>query len=55
MDSAMIAGKIDHTLLKAYASWKDIESLCEEACTYHTASVCIPPNYIKRVKDKYGD
>ena len=55
MDSAMIAGKIDHTLLKAYASWKDIESLCEEACTYHTASVCIPPHYIKRVKDKYGD
>lgn len=55
MDSTIIAGRIDHTLLKAYASWKDIEALCEEACAYHTASVCIPPNYIKRVKDKYGD
>ena len=51
MDSTIIAGRIDHTLLKAYASWKDIEALCEEACAYHTASVCIPPNYIKRVKE----
>ena len=54
MDSAMIAGKIDHTLLKAYASWKDIESLCEEACTYHTASVCIPPCFVKECADYCG-
>ena len=30
-------------------------ALCDEAVKYKTASVCIPPNYIKRVKDKYGD
>lgn len=46
---------VDHTLLKAYASWEEIDRLCEEAVTYHTASVCIPPCYIRRVKEKYGD
>lgn len=46
---------VDHTQLKAFATWEDIEKLCEEAITYHTASVCIPPAYIKRVHDKYGE
>ncbi|MBR3510138.1 MAG: deoxyribose-phosphate aldolase [Lachnospiraceae bacterium] len=47
--------KVDHTQLKAFATWKDIQKLCEEAISYHTASVCIPPTYIKRVHDTYGD
>lgn len=47
--------KVDHTQLKAFATWKDIQKLCEEAISYHTASVCIPPTYIKRVHDAYGD
>lgn len=46
---------VDHTQLKAYATWEDIEKLCEEAIRYQTASVCIPPAYIKRVSEKYGD
>lgn len=46
---------IDHTQLKAFAKWEDIEKLCDEAVQYHTASVCIPPAYIKRVHDKYQD
>jgi len=55
MDNQKIASYIDHTLLKAFATWEQIEALCDEAVKYKTASVCIPPNYIKRVKDKYGD
>jgi deoxyribose-phosphate aldolase len=47
--------KVDHTQLKAFATWEDITALCDEAVKYHTASVCIPPTYIKRVHDKYGD
>lgn len=47
--------KVDHTQLKAYASWEDIKKLCDEALRYHTASVCIPPAYIKRVHDAYGE
>ena len=46
---------IDHTQLKAFAKWEDIEKLCDEAVEYQTASVCIPPAYIKRVHDKYQD
>lgn len=46
---------VDHTQLKAFATWKDIVSLCEEAIEYKCASVCIPPAYIKRVHDTYGE
>lgn len=46
---------VDHTQLKPFAMWEDIEKLCEEAITYQTASVCVPPAYIKRIADKYKD
>lgn len=48
-------GHVDHTQLKAFATWEDIQKLCEEAIQYHTASVCIPPAYIKRIHDTYGE
>jgi len=54
MTNREIAHYIDHTLLKPVATWEQIDELCGEAIEYETASVCIPPNYIKRVKDKYG-
>ena len=44
---------VDHTLLKAYATWEEIRVLCDEAINYQTASVCIPPTYVKRVHDTY--
>lgn len=47
--------KVDHTQLKAFATWEDIQKLCEEAIAYQTASVCIPPAYIARVHEKYGE
>ena len=40
---------VDHTLLKAVSAWDEIQTLCEEAIENHTASVCIPPSYVKRV------
>ncbi|SHO48718.1 deoxyribose-phosphate aldolase [Anaerocolumna xylanovorans] len=46
---------VDHTLLKAVASWEDIKQLCEEALEFQTASVCIPPSYVGRIKKEYGD
>ncbi len=46
---------VDHTQLKAFATWEDIKKLCEEAITYETASVCVPPCYIKRIHDTYGE
>ncbi|QBE97184.1 Deoxyribose-phosphate aldolase [Blautia producta] len=46
---------IDHTLLKATAEWEEIRKLCEEAVTYGTASVCIPPCYVERVHKSFGN
>jgi deoxyribose-phosphate aldolase len=46
---------IDHTLLKAFASWEDISRLCDEALRFGAASACVPPCYVKRVSDAYGD
>lgn len=53
MDKKEILKHIDHTLLKPYAVWEDIEKLCREAVEYGTASVCIPPCYVSRVHDKF--
>lgn len=46
---------VDHTLLKAYATWEDIVKLCDEAVEYKTASICVPPAYIKRIHETYGE
>lgn len=32
-----------------------LSKVCEEAMEYHTASVCVPPSYIKRIHDTYGE
>lgn len=55
MTNSEILEHIDHTQLKPFAAWADIEQLCDEAVKYHTASVCIPPAYIRRVHEKYGE
>ncbi|MDW5300356.1 MAG: deoxyribose-phosphate aldolase [Sedimentibacter sp.] len=55
MNNLDIMNHIDHTQLKAFATWEDIHILCEEAILYKTASVCVPPCYIKRIHDKYND
>lgn len=55
MTNQEIFSHIDHTKLKPYATWEDIKKLCDEAVKYQTASVCIPPCYISRVHEAYGD
>lgn len=55
MTNQEIYSHVDHTQLKAFATWTDIEKLCDEAVKYQTASVCVPPCYIKRIHDKYGE
>ena len=55
MTAKEMLGKVDHTQLKAFATWEDIQKLCDEAIQYHTASVCVPPCYIKRIHDSYGE
>ena len=55
MTSQEMLHHVDHTQLKPFATWADIQKLCDEAIAYGTASVCIPPAYIKRVHDTYGE
>ncbi len=54
MEDSQIMAHIDHTLLKAVSSWEEIQKLCEESLQYHTASVCVPPSYIERIRRAYG-
>jgi deoxyribose-phosphate aldolase len=53
MTDQEILRRVDHTLLKAAASWQEIQSLCDEGLRYKTASVCIPPSYVKPVHEVY--
>lgn len=55
MEDKVILGHIDYTLLKPQATLEQIKKLCEEAIAYNTASVCIPPSYVKEVSALYGE
>ena len=37
------------------SSWEEIKTLCDEAVRFKTASVCIPPCYVKPVFEEYGN
>lgn len=55
LDRKEILRKVDHTLLSPTATWQEIRQLCDDAIAYETASVCIPPAYVKRVKEYVGN
>ena len=55
MDLKNILSKVDHTLLGQTATWEDIKKLCDEGVKYNVASVCIPPSFVKKAKDTYGE
>ena len=51
MDVRKICSYVDHTLLKQENTWEDIKGICDDAMTYKTASVCIPPCYVKQASE----
>ena len=51
MDKNEIMKRVDHTLLTQTATWEEIERICSQAIKYKTASVCIPPSYVKRASE----
>lgn len=55
MDIKDILSRCDHTLLGVGATWEDIRALCDDGMTYGTASVCIPPAYVRQAKEYVGD
>lgn len=55
MDLQHILSSCDHTMLSQVSTWDDIKTLCDDALTYKTASVCIPPCYVKKAKEYLGN
>lgn len=55
MDVKDILSKCDHTLLAQTAGWAEIKKICDDGLKYHTASVCIPPCYVRQAKQYVGD
>ena len=55
MDHSEILSKVDHTLLSQTATWEQIKALCDDAVKYKTASVCIPPAFVRKAKEYVGD
>lgn len=50
-----ILSKVDHTLLTQTTTWEEIKTICDDAMQYHTASVCIPPSFVKAAKEYVGE
>ncbi|MGN0295532.1 MAG: deoxyribose-phosphate aldolase [Lachnospiraceae bacterium] len=48
MDIKEILKHVDHTLLLQTATWDEIRQICDDGVKYGTASVCIPPSYVKQ-------
>ena len=55
MEISKILAKCDHTLLTQTASWADIKKICDDGMKYKTASVCIPPYFVKQAKEYVGE
>lgn len=51
MEIKEILKKVDHTLLKQDATWEQIKQICDEGIEYSTASVCIPPSFVKKAAE----
>ena len=51
MEKEKIISTIDHTLLKQAATWEQIRDLCIEGMESGTASVCIPPSFVKQAAE----
>lgn len=55
MDKREILKRLDHTLLKQTATWEQIKKICDDGMEYQTASVCIPPCFVKQAKEYVKD
>ena len=44
---------VDHTLLLQPSTWDEIRQICDDAVKYETASVCIPPSYVRQAAEGY--
>lgn len=55
MEIKEILSRVDHTLLSQNATLKEIKAICDDGIRYQTASVCIPPSFVKAAKQYVGE
>ena len=55
MDQKEILSRVEHTQLSPTATWEQIKAVCDEGKQFNTATVCIPPRYVKRASDYVGN
>ena len=55
MEHQEILNRVDHTILTTTATWEQVKAVCDEGLAYSTASICIPPRYVKKAADYVGN
>ena len=55
MNDQEILRRVDHTLLTPTATWEQVKVICDEGREFSTASVCIPPRFVKKAADYVGN
>lgn len=55
MEIKEILSRVDHTLLSQNATLNEIIAICDDGIKYKTASVCIPPSFVKEAKQYVGE
>ncbi len=55
MEQKELLSHVDHTLLAQTSTWEEIKAICDDGIKYGTASVCIPPYFVKQAKEYVGD
>lgn len=55
MDRKEILKRVDHTILTPTATWEQVRAVCDEGIRYETASVCIPPRFVKDAHKYVGN
>lgn len=55
MDIQELLHHVDHTVLDPLATWEKVKTACDQAIAHNTATVCIPPRYVKRAAEYVGN
>lgn len=51
MTKEEILSHVDHTLLGVASTWADIREIVDDGIRFRTASVCIPPRFVKQAAE----
>lgn len=55
MNTKDISSYIDHTILNPLATYEEVKKIAQETYDHQFASACIPPYYVKPIKEQFGD